>query len=124
MGSLAFALPSKPGSEELGKKFVDDLIGTRSSAHHETSKAHGLTRIKIFRQTTPHDMIVVYLEGPNVGKSMAARAQGGGEFDVWFGEMVEKITGHHPTTHGNEPPAELLVDWHPEHGHSRDGHAD
>jgi hypothetical protein len=121
MGSIAFALPVKPGAKAVGDKFIDDLTGGMADGHHQQNKEQGLTRVKVFRQHTPHEMVVVYLEGPDVGKAMESRAKSGHEFDDWFGKMVEEITGHHPS--GHIEPAELLLDWHHEHGHSRTGHA-
>lgn len=124
MASIAFALPMTSGAMEMGPKFIEELTGSKSGDHHGSSKAHGITRIKVFRQHTPHDMIVVYLEGRNIESAMAAVAKGESGFDKWFGGQVESLTGSHPRSHGHAAPAELLFDWHPEHGHSTSGHPD
>ena len=121
MGSIAFALPVKPGAKAAGDKFIDELTGGMADGHHQQNKALGLTRVKVFRQHTPHDMVVVYLEGPNIGKSMEGRGSSDHKFEEWFGKMVEEITGHHPS--GHAMPSEMLYDWHPEMGHSRTGHS-
>src|SRR4051812_31977280 len=100
MASIAFALPMTSGAMEMGPKFIEELTGSKSGEHHGQSKSHGLTRIKVFRQHTPNDMIVVYIEGQNIESAMAAVAKGESGFDKWFGGQVESLTGSHPRSHG------------------------
>ena len=124
MASIAFALPMTSSAMEMGPKFIEELTGSKSGDHSGSSKTHGLTRIKVFRQHTPNDMIVVYLEGRNLEAAMSAVAKGDSDFNKWFGGKIESLTGSHPSKHGHSAPAELLFDWHPEHGHSTSGHPD
>lgn len=123
MASIAFALPMSSKAMEVGPQFLEELTGAKSGEHSSHSKSAGIDRLKVYRQHTPHEMIVVYMEGDDIEGAMANIANGNTEFHKWFGGKIEELTGHHPRGHSSAAPAELLVDWHKEKGHSRSGHA-
>lgn len=117
MASIAFALPV--ADSEKGMKFVEELAaGGRKGEHHAARGQHGFTRIKVFRQHEPREMVVIYMEAPNIEEALKARAGAGGEFEEWFEKTYEAVTGHHPDFHGGKAPSTLLFDWHEEKGHS------
>lgn len=123
MPSFALALPLKPGSEDLGRKFIDELTGDRHDHFHGQRQKHGFKRLQVFRQTKPNEMIIVYAEADDPGGSHSARHADDHEFEEYFDKMVEQLTGHHLQKDiGPEPPSELLLDWHPEKGASRTHH--
>jgi hypothetical protein len=113
MASIAFALPLKEGKKDAGYKFVDELTGAKSAEHHAEQKMRGLTRVKVFSQKVPAEMIVVYLEG-DLQKAFSSGPV------AWFADMVEEITGHHPQKlSSGGAPSEILFDWHETHGHAK-----
>ncbi len=124
MASVAFALPIKPGKNDAGLKFVEELTTGRSQEFHKRRQPH-FERVRIWRQHTPSEMIIVCLEGPDVHGAMQSRAKEDHEFERWFDSKIEEITGHHmKNVSGKGAPAELLMDWHRDKGHakSKSGH--
>ncbi|HLQ61285.1 MAG TPA: hypothetical protein VK131_05425 [Candidatus Acidoferrales bacterium] len=93
------------------------LASHRSAEHHEAGRGRGLKRLKVFHQTRPNEAIIVYMESDDIAAAMRNRASSDHEFDEWFGNMIEEITGYHPDRHFHEPPSELLLDWHEDLGH-------
>jgi hypothetical protein len=123
MPSFALALPLKPGQEDLGKQFIEELTGSRSDHLHSQRQKHGFKRLQIFRQTKPTEMVIVYAETDDPHGSHSGRHADDHEFEAYFDEMVEKLTGHHLQRQiGPHPPSELLLDWHPEKGVSKTHH--
>ena len=118
MGSIAFAVPVKPGKTADAEKLTEMLTKEQAPGHHETSRSHGAKRIKIYHQERPSEQMVIYIESDDIPTAMKNRAASDHEFDQWFGKMIEEITGYHPDQHFHEPPSQLLVDWHEEKGHS------
>ena len=121
MASLAFSVPVRPGKTADAKKLAEMLATDRSDQHGETHRGHGLKRLKVFHQSRPNEAIIIYMESDDIPASMKSRSAGDHEFDEWFGKMIEEITGYHPDQHFHEPPSELLLDWHEDHGHKHKG---
>jgi hypothetical protein len=121
MPSIAFAVPIK--SADKGKELLAALTGDKSDDHHRTNKEHGFSRIKIFRQSKPQEMVIVYLEADNLEQAIKSRmASDQGHAKLW-GEMVQEATGQHPnSTHAGGPPSTLLMDWHETKGVSTTHH--
>ena len=121
MPSVAFALPVK--SADKGKELMAALTGERSGAHHTTSGEHGFSRIKVFLQNTPHEMVVVYLEAPDLEAAIKSRMASDKGHDQFWSEMVAQVTGHAPgATHKAGLPSTLLMDWHASKGVSTSHH--
>jgi hypothetical protein len=118
MASIAYALPVK--DRDAGYKLVEELTGSRSSDHHAHVTGHGVDRIKVWRQHTPQEMVIIYVEGANIGAALKDNS----EMAKFLGSSLESVTGHHPSSvHASGPPSELLMDWHREKGHSTKEHA-
>jgi hypothetical protein len=118
MQSIAFALPLLPGKYEEGMQFIRELTSEQSQQHHDQRRQQGYHAVKIWRQTTPEEMIVVYLEAENLKEAMQSRVGSDHSFEQWYQDKIQEITGHHlDQVQGQGAPAEQLVDWHREHGH-------
>ena len=121
MAAYAWALPVK--DKERGMKLIEELTAERGSEHHGRTREHGFSRLKIFRQDSPQEMVIVYAEAPDVKGSLKSASAAANEFDKWLHDTVEKVTGHNMgDLHRSGPMSQLLLDWHPEKGHSRTGH--
>lgn len=121
MPSIAFALPIK--SAEKGKEFMAALTGEKSGDHHTTSAGHGFSRIKVFRQHTPNEQVVVYLEADDLEAAIKSRMSSDHGHDKFWADMVTQVTGHAPgTTHASGLPSSLLMDWHATKGVSTTHH--
>jgi hypothetical protein len=119
MGSIAFALPLKAGMKDKGYKFVEELTSQHSASHHAGAKGLELKRVKVYAQHAPSEMVIIYIESDDLGKTLSKSAET--EFERWFHDTIETLTGHKPNFHGGKAPAELLVDWHETHGHAAKG---
>jgi hypothetical protein len=121
MPSIAFSLPIK--SAEKGQEFMAALTGERAGEHHATSGQHGFSRIKVFRQHTPDERVVVYLEADDLEAAIKSRMSSDHGHDKFWADMVEQVTGHAPgSTHAKGLPSVLLMDWHPTKGVSTSHH--
>jgi hypothetical protein len=119
MASIAFSVPVKPGKTTDAKKLAALMATDRSDQHHESASGHGVRRLKVYHQHRPIEAIIVYIEADDIAAALRSRSVHDHEFDEWFGKMIEEITGYHPDQHFHEPPSELLLDWHEEHGHKQ-----
>ncbi len=115
MGEIAFALKVQPGGSDKIQQLTKDL--KEKAGFHDTRKSHGVEKVRVFHQTHPEEMVVVYLEtsGDTHG---AFRNQAGSshEFDSWFMSAVEDITGHHLGKTSSAPSKEIM------HWDAREGH--
>jgi hypothetical protein len=123
MDSIAFAIPLKKGMREQAEKLADELVeGERSKQFHERTRAYGYSRVKVFAQHHPQEMIIIYLEGEDVHRAMEQQARSDDDFEKWFRGMVKEIAGYDPGKLAAQPPSELLHDWHAERGNARVHH--
>lgn len=124
MPSIAFAIPVKKGMETHTDKFLDELVDGDIAEHfHNKRREHGYDRIKVWKQVLPdQQLVVVYLEGPDVHGSMKSRAADEHEFERYWSGQMEELSGIHPDKHAHQPPSNLVFDWHREKGHSRTHH--
>jgi hypothetical protein len=105
--TIAFALPVKPGMVERGYKFIQELGKERADEHHELHKSHGFKVMKIWYQTEPVEMVIIYLEAPELDSARQNFRNSGHTFDQWFQDMVREVTGQPPINF----QATLLLDW-------------
>jgi hypothetical protein len=115
MPSIAFAVPITSAAK--GEELLAALTGEKKGDHHEANNRHGFTRIKLFRQHKPQEMVVVYLEADNLEQAIKSRMASDHSHDKLWGEMVKEATGQHPNSaQAGGPPSTLLMDWHPTKG--------
>ncbi len=67
-------------------------------------------------------MTIVYLEAPGLQAAFKALAEEDQEHHKWALDKIAKISGRHPGDHSSRPNSKLLIDWHPEMGHSATHH--
>jgi hypothetical protein len=118
MDAIAISLPVQPGKADVVREHVRKMMEDSREHHHNRAREHGFSRIKLFHQHTPDERVIVYLEAHDLLGAMQSAATSNDEFDVWMREMMQESTG----THAVGPMSELMMDWHPEKGHSKKHH--
>ncbi|HLQ61273.1 MAG TPA: hypothetical protein VK131_05365 [Candidatus Acidoferrales bacterium] len=121
MASIAFAIPRREGSEDHSKELVQALTGERGDEVHKRRLQHGFDRIKVWHQDEPR-ISIVYMEADDLQAAFRNVASDDHEQVKWVSDMIQKITGHHPTDHAGRPASRLVLDWHREKGHSATHH--
>lgn len=117
MQSIAFAIPILPGRAERVLAHAEHLIqGERHQEKQAHARSRGLRAARFYHQTNPAEMLIIYLEAPNLDKALTEIHEADHEFEDEFRVMVEEATGHKPKTLGPFP-AHLIMDWHHEEGH-------
>jgi hypothetical protein len=122
MASVAFVIPRQEGKDDQAKELVAALTGERGNELHPRRVAHGFQRIKIWHQDVPMKIAIVYLEADDLEATFANMAADGHEQNQWVGKMIENISGRHPHEGDTRPASRLVLDWHPEKGHSTTHH--
>ena len=118
MDAIAISLPVKPGKSDAIREQTRRMMEESKQHHHARAREHGFSRIKIFHQHTPDERVIVYLEADDLLGAMQSTATSEDEFDVWMRQAMEDSTG----THAVGPMSELIMDWHPDKGHSKKQH--
>ena len=111
MATMAFALPIEAGKTD---HLFDHLEENFSKEFHDHVAGHGMTHIRMYHQTAPQEALIVYLEGPDLEKTIEAMYH-----DPWSArwfETIGKMGGHTKEGVGIQP-AQLVMDWHHEEGH-------
>jgi hypothetical protein len=93
------------------RRFAVEHGQTRRGEFHERHVAHGVDKLRVYHQTEPVELVVVYMEGEDLATAFASHRASDHEFDRWFKATVEEIHGYHPDEWGGELPAELVVEW-------------
>jgi len=111
MASVAYALPIQPGKSQQSRNFASELAGPRKAEHHAQRKAHGFTSIRVWRQRTPQEMIIVCAEADDLDQALNNHATSNHPFDQWFKQNVQEITGLSLDRNFSAQPADLVLDW-------------
>ena len=120
MESVAFAVPIQPGRVEAVISHVEHLINSLEHPEHGRHRKgymqrHGLNHVRFYHQTYPSDMLIMYLEGPELREALA-RMAADEQFPNEWEKVVEEATGE-----GAEPyravPSHQIMDYHHEEGH-------
>jgi len=116
MGSIAFSIPIKKGQAEHLFDHVE-FDQHENPDHLSHGRSRGVTHARLYHQTTPHEAVIVYLEGPNIEKSLEEMYHRPlGPEEKWF-ELIAKL-GDHKKEDVGHLPSRLIMDWHHERGHA------
>lgn len=122
MGSLAYAWPIRPGKFEEAKRLRDEVL-ERGDQEHEVRSMEGMSRIKVFVQGGPHEMMIAYYEGDDVVAAAAEDLRTDHPHNQWLVSRLEEVTEFcYLECHGGLT-SELVFDWHEEHGPAHTEHA-
>jgi hypothetical protein len=105
---FAFAMPVVPGKEELDRKTLEEMVGSRRAECKAAMRDAGITRLAVWHQQTPDGTLaVVYMEA----RDEAAIGQWGSSdapFNTWFREVMKEVHGVDISQPG--PPVTKMVD--------------
>lgn len=121
MPSIAFAVPVKEGGDVHRKELREAIIGEKGHKLHARRRGHGFRRFQVFYQPRPQPMMIIYAEADDIEAAFKNMMEDSHEDHMFWSDKVEQITGRHPQG-GDRPQSELMVDWHPEKGHSHTHH--
>ena len=119
--SVAFAVPLKPGMYDHIHAHMDEIFGgvTAEAGRAHAREDRGITAAKIFHQTEPIDALIVYLEGDDLEHALHPTKHSDHSTSAQWRAFFEQV-GQHGTRSSHKLPADLMVDWHAEHGHRHD----
>ena len=110
MASFAFPAPVRPGQTDHLRQFIDEMR-RRSDEHAASRRRAGITVERAWLHETPMGpLVVVYVEGEDLGSFFKRAAESDDPFDRWFIEQIGQIHGIDPSQ--PPPDAEQIFDWH------------
>jgi hypothetical protein len=96
MTKVGFAVPILPGKEDLATKHSIEEIRRRMAEYKESRSRAGVTMERVYLQRNPDgsNSLVVYVEAGGVMADVIGAFSGSGsEFDRWFLDVNQEITG-------------------------------
>ena len=103
------ALPILPGKTEAARAFLAELEGTRREDYHRADRAIGVKRELWFLQpAVTGDLLLLYMEGPDLAKSFEAFIASRDPLFVLFKERLLDVTGQDWSRPPDGPGSELL----------------
>jgi hypothetical protein len=107
MDQVGFALPVIPGKTSDAAAFFEELESARKRDYAASEKRIGVDKEAWYIQHTPGgDLLVAYIESPNVAEALRRFSQSHDEFDQWFKRSLAEVTG----VDLNNPPPWPLSD--------------
>jgi len=111
MEQTLFALPILPGKTEAARAFLQELGSPRKQENVACDQRLGITReVWALQQTPQGDLLIAYETGEDLTHTVAELAASRAEFDRWFKQRAQEVTG----VDLNEPPSgrisEILAD--------------
>jgi hypothetical protein len=92
--SLAFALPILPGKTDESRRLAETLNGPRRGEKEDFLRRGGVaTESWYLQSTTQGDMLILYLEGEDIGRAFQVLIASGGPFERWYKEQLLSIHG-------------------------------
>jgi hypothetical protein len=94
MAGFAFAMPVVPGTEDLDRRTLDEMLDDRREEYEAALTKAGLTRQTIWHQDTPNGTVaVVYVEGDDPQAGVAQFGSSDEPLNAWFREQMKKVHG-------------------------------
>lgn len=114
MAKVGFAVPILPGKEDLATKYSIEEIRRRMAEYEESRRRAGVTMERVYWQRNPDgsNLFVVYVEAAgSMADVMGTFVTSGSDFDRWFLDVNQEITGvdfRQPASGGG---AEHVASW-------------
>ena len=94
MAATAKMFPILPGMTPAVLEFAEEVLGPRRAEHDESHRVLGLTAEKMWVEPTNEgDVLIIYLEGDDLDKSMRMLGESSHNYDLWFKEKFYTLTG-------------------------------
>ena len=111
MASLAFVAPALPGGTDNLRRLAQELQGGKKSEVEDFYRRMKITREEWFIQPTPQgDMVIVYLEGEDLGQTFQTLAASEEPLDLWLKEQAKSVHGIDFNKPRSAPLPELVYD--------------
>jgi len=110
MTEIVFAIPIRPGKEELDRETREEMAGARRDDYEAALKEAGITRQAVWHQQMPDggSLAIVYVEGtdPDAHQRFVTSDA---EISRWFVERMQEVHGRDVS----QPPlpVELILDF-------------
>jgi hypothetical protein len=111
MEQALFALPILPGKTEATRTFLREVGGPRIQELAACGRGVGIAKETWAIQQTPQgDLVVAYIAGEDIAHAFAVFAASQDEFDRWFKQQVQEMTGADLNTPPPGPISEIFAD--------------
>jgi len=111
MDQALFALPILPGTSEAARAFLRELEGPRKPQRDACARQVAVTKETWAIQPGPQgDLFAAHLAGEDTAGAFRQFAASQDEFDLWFEQRVQELTGADMSTPPPGPISEVLVD--------------
>jgi len=111
MEQTLFAFPILPGKTEAARAFLQEAGGPRKQENVACNQSLGITReVWALQQTAQGDLLIVYVTGEDLGHAFTEFAASQTEFDRWFKQRAQEVTGVDMYTPPAGPTNEILAD--------------
>jgi hypothetical protein len=111
MATFIGAFPVLPGKDDDARKFAQETMG-RSEEFSASQKRGGVTKEEWSLQQSPMgSLVLVHFEADDIEKSFSTLAQSTEDFDVWFRDRVQEVSGVDVAVEPEGPPPEIVLEW-------------
>lgn len=94
MDQAPFALPILPGKTEAARAFLREVGGPRKQELAACDQRMGIGKeVWAIQQTPQGNLLLAYVAGENLAQAFAQFAVSQDEFDRWFKQQVQEMTG-------------------------------
>jgi hypothetical protein len=112
MESVCAAFPILPGKTDAARAFMRDVEGPRKAEFAASEQRIGIPKESWYMQSLPTgDILIVYLESEDPGRSLGMFAESQDGFDRWFKDQILDITGADLNQPMAGPPSERLSSY-------------
>ncbi|MGI8550824.1 MAG: hypothetical protein ACR2PL_08570 [Dehalococcoidia bacterium] len=112
MGTLSLALPLMAGKADQLRSFSTEVLGQRRADFEASEQRIGLTREIWYHQSTPQgDLLIIWVEGADPLAALGAFGASQDQFDRWFKQQVNEMTGVDLNQPPPGPPPQVVFDW-------------
>ena len=112
MDQTLVAFPILPGKTEAARAMLREMDGPRKPHATASDQALGVAREVWGIQQSPRgDLLLGYLAGEDLDRAFTQFAASQDEFDRWFKQQMQEVTGVDMNLPSTEPRNEIIVTY-------------
>ncbi len=112
MDQTLVAFPILPGKTEAARAMLREMDGPRKPHLAASDRALGIVReVWSIQQTPQGDLLLGYLAGEDLARAYNDFFASQDEFDRWFKQQMQEVTGVDMNLPPTEPPNGVLVTY-------------